>query len=72
MIFLCIAALWILGLASVAGLCIAASRGDSIQARTEPSVDEISVAAPACERGRARSAARPCGPCSGMNAFRTA
>jgi hypothetical protein len=46
MIFLCIAALWILGLASVAGLCIAASRGDSIQARTEPSVDEISVAAP--------------------------
>ena len=42
MIFLCIAALWILGLASVAGLCIAASRGDSIQARTEPSVDAVS------------------------------
>jgi hypothetical protein len=46
MILLCIAALWILGLASVAGLCIAASRGDRNQARREPSADEIPVAAP--------------------------
>jgi hypothetical protein len=46
MILLSIAALWILGLAAVAGLCIAASRGDRNQARVEPSVDEIPFAAP--------------------------
>ena len=45
MILLSIAALWILGLATVAGLCIAASRGDRGQVGTELSVDEVPVAA---------------------------